>query len=160
MQFFGVFISLNFSHLLQCSLNMHIFVTYLNTETGCYAMIARKKKLCRGCDRMRFLFAKGQCKICHQRENPVKINRVSENMKVKLDVYAIRRKEYLAAHPLCEAKLPGCRGAATEIHHLAGRIGDKLLDTSNFMAICRNCHRKELEMGNEAFELGIRRKRN
>ena len=47
------------------------------------------------------------------------------------------RSAYMKKHPKCEV----CkRNNATEIHHMAGRIGDKLTDINNFMSVCRECH--------------------
>lgn len=54
--------------------------------------------------------------------------------------YSVLRKEFLEANPECEAKLKMCRGEATDVHHMAGRVGDKLLDTEYWLAVCRPCH--------------------
>jgi hypothetical protein len=54
--------------------------------------------------------------------------------------YAKLRVQYLEAHPVCEAQLSGCTGAATEVHHKAGRVGKLLTDPTYFLPICRNCH--------------------
>ena len=49
------------------------------------------------------------------------------------------RSAYMKKHPKCEV----CkRNNATEIHHIAGRIGNKLTDINNFMSVCRSCHRE------------------
>lgn len=55
--------------------------------------------------------------------------------------YSQSRKEYLSEHPFCEARVSGCTHTATDIHHKAGRFGDRLTDKSEFLAVCRNCHR-------------------
>jgi tRNA U54 and U55 pseudouridine synthase Pus10 len=39
-------------------------------------------------------------------------------------------------NPNCEI----CGGVATDVHHKAGRIGERLTDTSTFMSVCRPCH--------------------
>lgn len=54
--------------------------------------------------------------------------------------YSALRKEFLSEHPECEARLKMCRGEATDIHHMAGRVGDNLLDTDTWLAVCRPCH--------------------
>lgn len=54
--------------------------------------------------------------------------------------YSTLRKEFLSEHPICEAGLKMCRGEATDIHHMAGRVGEDLLNTDNFLAVCRPCH--------------------
>lgn len=54
--------------------------------------------------------------------------------------YSVLRKQFLEANPECEAKLKMCRGEATDIHHTRGRVGEKLLDTDHWLAVCRPCH--------------------
>jgi len=54
--------------------------------------------------------------------------------------YLDLRKAYFYNNPLCEVKF--CDNLATEIHHKKGRIGKLLTDTSNFLAVCRQCHQK------------------
>jgi hypothetical protein len=54
--------------------------------------------------------------------------------------YSVLRKEFLKANPECEARLKNCRGEATDVHHRAGRIGENLLDTETWLAVCRPCH--------------------
>ncbi len=64
----------------------------------------------------------------------------------QLAIYRKKRVAYLQAHPFCEAwgiiwpSLAKYTPRATELHHLAGRIGDKLNDESLFMAISREAH--------------------
>jgi len=31
-------------------------------------------------------------------------------------------------------------GEATDVHHMAGRVGEKLLDTDTWLPCCRPCH--------------------
>ena len=73
--------------------------------------------------------------------------------------YKVVRKEYLEANPECEAKLKDCTGQATEIHHMAGRIGLLLCDTKNFKALCNGCHRWAELHPIEAKELGLSKSR-
>jgi hypothetical protein len=54
--------------------------------------------------------------------------------------YSVLRKEFLKANPECEARLKNCRGEATDVHHRAGRVGENLLDTETWLAVCRPCH--------------------
>ena len=52
-------------------------------------------------------------------------------------IYATKRSRFLGAHPVCQR----CDDRrATDIHHNAGRIGEKLNDTADWMAVCRCCH--------------------
>ena len=42
---------------------------------------------------------------------------------------------------LHQANIQGvCKGQATECHHKKGRIGNDLLDETNWLALCHNCH--------------------
>jgi hypothetical protein len=43
-------------------------------------------------------------------------------------------------NPDCQASLDGCTIVATECHHSAGRIGDRMLNVETFIALCHNCH--------------------
>lgn len=54
--------------------------------------------------------------------------------------YTKTRPDYLKEHPVCQARIK-CRGnEATEVHHKAGRIEDRLNDTSTFIGLCTECH--------------------
>ena len=53
-------------------------------------------------------------------------------------LYRSIRAEYLTKNPKCKV----CHGDASQIHHKAGRVGDKLNDTKDFLAVCFCCHRK------------------
>lgn len=113
------------------------------------SIIKPKTGPCLDCGRNTSLIAK-RCKICYWKfRNAVKekpkrkignpIAPVSKKQKQRVAKYSLVRAEYLYTHPYCEARL--CRGArATEIHHLAGKIGDLLTDTDNMIGVCRDCH--------------------
>ena len=64
------------------------------------------------------------------------------------------RKEYLTKHPMCEIKLPGCNGQATDIHHTEYR-GIKTLAQATWLASCRACHSWIHLNPKEARELGF-----
>ena len=81
------------------------------------------------------VFTKGFCKFHAPRKYP---NKVSKKMGDKLKEYAKNRKEYLEEHPYCEV----CGREANQIHHKAGRIGNLLADTRNFLAVCFSCHER------------------
>ena len=56
-------------------------------------------------------------------------------------IYLVLRKDYLEDHPECECGRPECRkNPSVEIHHAAGKLGNKLTDVDNFVAISRECH--------------------
>lgn len=46
------------------------------------------------------------------------------------------RDKYLEETPLCDR----CKKQASEVHHTGGRNGERLLDESKFMSVCRECH--------------------
>jgi hypothetical protein len=52
--------------------------------------------------------------------------------------YMKLRREFLESRPACE--VPGCRKPATEVHHMAGRIGDAYLDVDRWLPICHDDH--------------------
>lgn len=55
--------------------------------------------------------------------------------------YRSLAREFIMNNPLCQAKIySGCTGMATECHHVKGRTESLLTDTSNFLAVCHNCH--------------------
>ena len=89
----------------------------------------------------------------------IPLKRVSSKRAKALREYSKLRKDYLAAHPYCEAtiRMQGLdeadmisrqghygRGAivplATEIHHVAKRYGSRLNDTSKWLAVSRWMH--------------------
>jgi hypothetical protein len=68
-----------------------------------------------------------------QHIKPVSAKRNSEGAE-----YTRLRKEFLAAHPVCQ--FPGCTcREGLEIHHKARR-GRFFLRTDTWMAVCRWCH--------------------
>lgn len=56
--------------------------------------------------------------------------------------YAIKAKEYLATHRVCEGQLRGCTGVSECVHHSKGRIGKLLTDVKYFKASCHNCNQR------------------
>lgn len=57
-----------------------------------------------------------------------------------LQDYSVQRRQYLAGHTECEARVaPDCDGDSCEIHHSAKR-GSNLLNIETFVAVCRPCH--------------------
>lgn len=67
------------------------------------------------------------------------IPKVSAKQLENLKKYRKIRDEFMA-NKTCEAKLNGCTGKATDLHHAKGKIGDLLTDKRYFKALCRNCH--------------------
>jgi len=108
-------------------------------------MITPKLKKCSGCNQLKHIWKSDKkdkyCKECwYSIEKPKSISPVSKKRQVEMDEYSRLRDAFLTAKPRCEAKLPGCTGVSTEIHHKAGRVGDKYLRIGTWLAVCRNCH--------------------
>jgi len=68
------------------------------------------------------------------------IKKVSAKHRKELADYTIQRRQYLAGHTECEARVsPQCDGDSCEVHHSAKR-GVNLLNIDTFVAVCRPCH--------------------
>jgi RNA polymerase subunit RPABC4/transcription elongation factor Spt4 len=122
--------------------------------------IAIKLKKCAGCNQLKHIWkSHGKEKYCQQCwysvEKPKSISPVSAKRQGEMDEYGKRRIAYLAMFSTCQAGLVECTGQATEIHHKAGRVGELYTKVSNFLAVCRNCHRFIEENPEEAKELGL-----
>lgn len=79
-----------------------------------------------------------------RRRKPLKrstksIRRVSKVRRTRLTEYSERRLEFLRAHLWCE--VGNCKNSSTQVHHMTGRQGQKLLDFQNCLAVCFSCHR-------------------
>lgn len=88
-------------------------------------------------------------------EKPKSISPISKKRRVEMDEYSKRRNLFLIAHPKCEAKLVGCTGQSTDVHHTEGRVGENYLNMSKWKALCRNCHSWVETHPEEAKELGL-----
>lgn len=89
------------------------------------------------------VFGGGYCKI-HQylRKDKKKkpIRQYSKKRSKENRTYSTQRKQFLEDKE-CVAKLEGCTGVATDVHHTEGRVGDGFLDVGTWKALCRNCHK-------------------
>lgn len=56
--------------------------------------------------------------------------------------YERKARAWKRNHPECEAcpRLGRKPSKTRDVHHLAGRTGDLLLDDTKWLAVCRNCH--------------------
>jgi hypothetical protein len=127
--------------------------------------ITPKLKKCAGCEQMKHIWkSHGKDKYCQQCwysiEKPKSISPVSEKRRGEMDEYARLRDAFLTAKPRCEAKLVGCTGVSTEIHHLySGKDRDKYyLKIGTWKAVCRNCHNfiHDHLSADEAIEMGLK----
>lgn len=97
----------------------------------------RKKRFCKGCESMQYIFSRHLCLSCWRKENKPQISKVSENEKERQIKYIEIVRRYLLEHPICEV----CHERLSqEIHHKKGRIGLNLF--KYFLAVCRICHLK------------------
>lgn len=87
----------------------------------------------------------GYCASCnHERRkeerNALKVKVVKPIRKVapkraaQMREYYKLEKEYLECHPCCE--VPECHRKSTQVHHMAGRQNEDLLNVDLFFAVC------------------------
>jgi hypothetical protein len=122
-------------------------------------MIQPKLKKCAGCEQLKHIWKshgkEKYCKECwYSIEKPKSISPVSKKKRVEIDTYSKLREAFLFVKSHCEAKLVGCTGKATDVHHKAGRVGDNYLKIGTWLAVCRSCHRWIEDNPLEAKELG------
>jgi hypothetical protein len=129
-----------------------------------------KLKKCSGCGNDRPIWKnvteegirKKFCRQCWGARAPqpsikkrVEISPRSEKRSKEERSYAARRILFLKDNPMCQAALPSCNKFANQVHHKKGRIGDLLIDTQYWLAVCYTCH-VWIELNpNEAKELGF-----
>lgn len=118
-----------------------------------------KFKECSGCHLPKIIWKshgkEKYCKGCwYTIQPPKRISPISDKMKKGLDEYTSKRILFLIANSFCKAKLQGCTGKSTEVHHKKGR-GDNYLKISTWLPICRNCHTWVENNPEEAIELGL-----
>lgn len=103
-------------------------------------MIKAKLKKCAGCEKEKHIWKshgkEKYCKECwYSIEKPKSISPVSKKRQVEMDKYTQLRNVFLIAKPVCQAKLVGCTGTSTDVHHKAGRVGDNYLKISTWLAV-------------------------
>lgn len=69
-----------------------------------------------------------------------KLRPMSQKRSGQQDEYKKKRRRYLMDFPICERR--GCSSGSQEIHHKEKSNGDRYLDESKWMAVCRPCHRE------------------
>lgn len=87
------------------------------------------------------------------------IRKVSKKTAKELQDYSVQRRQYLAGHTECQARVsPQCDGDSCEVHHSAKR-GANLLNVDTFVAVCRPCHRyiEDVMSAEERREKGLLR---
>lgn len=98
-------------------------------------------------------------------KQPMKVNPATKikprsDKRVKQErEYSLLRVQYLSQHPSCQARVMCLGLPATEVHHKAGRIGDKLTDVTDFIGLCHLCHVWAENNVTQAKALGISKDR-
>ena len=123
-------------------------------------MITPKLKKCAGCNELKHIWkSHGKLKYCqpcwYSIDKPKSISPVSKKRRVEIDKYSQLREAFLLAKPHCEAKLQGCSGSSSDVHHKAGRVGDNYLKIGTWLSVCRSCHRFIEDNPDAAKELGF-----
>lgn len=81
-----------------------------------------------------------------------RLRRVSRKRALELKIYAQIRKDFLFTHSTCQ--FPGCVRLASDVHHVRGRLGSRLLDQRSWKAVCRICHTWLHDHPKEARKMG------
>jgi len=138
-----------------------------------------KLKICSSCQKECYLWKSNpkQCKECSLKQatpignykittkssdiKPVEkrtpINKKSDKQK-KIDAaYSVLRKQFMKDHPLCMFK--NCISISTECHHIRGRGKDYMLDSREWMAVCKPHHDYIHANDKESRELGYLKSR-
>lgn len=124
-------------------------------------MIKRKLKKCAGRDHIAVIFAKGLCIDCWRVRYKNPIPKVSNSHLKTLEQYRPKRLAYLEKNPICQLRLSECTREATCIHHTKGKHSIELyLDEKFWMASCVRCNGKVEEIGEKAYELGLKIRHN
>lgn len=97
----------------------------------------------------------GPCRRKEKENRRKAIRKVSKKQGKRNREYSKERKKVLSEGDLCEARLEGCTGLATDLHHPAGKIGDRFTDVKKCKKVCRNCHDKIERAPVMAKELGL-----
>ena len=106
---------------------------------GCYERKQRYKfGLCAGCfQKWINSTAAGQTYLRSQQINSIKqLRKVSKKRISDGKKYAELRKQFLKENPKCAVT----GKQATQVHHMAGRIGDLFLDKTFWLPVCHEAH--------------------
>lgn len=96
------------------------------------------KKLCK------YHYYKQLRKQTKQKKHYKPIKKFSQAGIRKTKLYKKAREAFFSndVNHICKVGAPGvCTIHATDVHHMAGRIGELLTNQTYFLAVCRGCHR-------------------
>lgn len=82
---------------------------------------------------------------------------MSDTRKELEKEYKKLRKEFLRLNPICAEE--GCKQPAVDVHHSAGKTGEKLIEVEHFVQLCRKHHIYYEVRPIEAKEKGISKSR-
>jgi hypothetical protein len=69
------------------------------------------------------------------------LRKVSRKRAAQNSKYSREKKRFLEAFVSCRICWNnGQFTPARDVHHMAGRIGEKLLDKADWLPVCRGCH--------------------
>ena len=142
------------------SIFLFLYKIYLVIKVNTKIIMKVKKKICSNCGELRYIWKNivigdvrnRLCKSCANSLSQKKKHRLTstkksiayrspKRAKQEMD-YSKKREKFLRKHPLCQIPIPGiCTHKATEIHHIDGRIEDKLTDEKGFRSATRECHK-------------------
>jgi len=128
--------------------------------------------MCDGpCDFMQYIWknegGKRFCKRCWSAQTKVTNTKPTvlrkkipprSSKKMKEDIeYSKKRKSFLLAHPMCEARISNCTGNSSEVHHtyVGSNRSKYFLVEETWIAICRNCHNWIHEHSKEARAINL-----
>jgi hypothetical protein len=126
--------------------------------------------MCKGCNELKHIWKSDKkdkyCQSCWYNiqqpktitKSTTKIAPISKKKKEEISTYNKLRDAFLFIKPNCEAKLMGCTGKSSDIHHMRGR-GEYMLKIGTWLSVCRSCHSYIELHPLEAKELGFSKSR-
>lgn len=88
---------------------------------------------------------------------PKKIAQYSKKRQAINREYAKKAKAFREANPHCQVNLTGCTGKTECVHHVRGRIGNNLMDETNWLASCLSCNLRAETHSKEAFDKQVKK---
>ena len=77
----------------------------------------------------------------------------SRTRRLASRIYSVKRKQFMHYHPICE--FGECFARSEECHHVHLRNGKNYLDSSTWLALCRDHHRWIHDHARKARSLGL-----